>query len=222
MNALVIMAKAPIPNDVKTRMIPPLNPETAADLYYNFLLDKINQVKRIKVAKLFIAYTPETSEVFFKKISKGLTLISQVGVDLGERLHNISMLLFNRGFNKVIMLDSDTPNLPTSYIRHALKLLDKFDIVIGPCEDGGYYLIGLRSCIPELFRGISWSTSKVVEQTRKAVPSGMKLSLLNEWYDVDTVEDLLRLKKDLEHEKNKKTDVFFSNTYRYISKLIIE
>lgn len=154
MNAVIIMAKAPVPNKVKTRLTPPLKPEAASYLYQNFLLDKIEQVKSIE-ARRFISYTPETSEAFFRSITPaGFSLISQAGADLGERLANVSKGLFAHGAEKVVMLDSDTPNLPTYHIREALSRLDEVDVVLGPCEDGGYYLIGMRSWTAELFRGI--------------------------------------------------------------------
>ncbi len=211
MNAVVIMAKAPVPNEVKTRMIPPLEPEAAALLYQSFLLDKIEQVKNIE-AHRYVAYTPQTSESFFRSIMPpGFSLISQVGADLGERLAGVSKRLFEEGAEKVVMLDSDTPNLPTDHIREALSRLDEVDVVLGPCEDGGYYLIGMRSWVPELFSGILWSTSEVADMTvKKAKFLDLSVSLLDRWYDVDTVIDLERLKRDLQLP-NKKS-FFCENT----------
>ncbi len=220
--ALAIMAKAPNPGEVKTRLIPPLEPETSASLYHNFILDKINQVKNIKEAKPFIAYTPEKSEPFFKKIAPGFTLISQVGADLGMRLTNLSNTLLNQGYRKVVILDSDTPNLPLEYIRLALQRLDQFDIILGPCEDGGYYLIGLKSFFPEIFNEIPWSTSRVTKLTiKKAEAIGLTIFLLNEWYDVDTLKDLIRLKRDLDSKLKNRDDNFCENTYRFISDIDI-
>lgn len=223
MNVLAILAKAPNPNEVKTRLVPPLDPETAASLYRNFLLDKLEQVKNIKGTKLFLAYTPREDKAFFKKIAARFTLISQVGTNLGERLANLSYTLFNRGFKKVVLLDSDTPNLPLKYIRHALRRLDRFDVTLGPCEDGGYYLIGLRSNVSGIFEGIPWSTSRVVESTiQKALTLGLTISLIDRWYDVDTLEDLIRLKKNLESSWKRRKANFCENTYRFISEMNIE
>ncbi len=216
MNAVVIMAKAPFPNEVKTRLTPSLKPEAASCLYHNFLLDKIEQVKSIE-AQRFISYTPETSEAFFRSITPaGFSLISQVGANLGERLANVSKRLFAQGAEKVMMLDSDTPNLPAVLIRDGLSRLDDVDVVVGPCEDGGYYLIGMRSWVPELFHGIPWSTSEVTDLTiRKAQSLDLSVSLLDRWYDVDTVIDLERLKRDLQLPN--KNCFFCENTYRYFS-----
>lgn len=216
LNAVVIMAKAPVPNEVKTRLIPPLEPEEASILYHSFLLDKIEQVKSIDAHRC-VAYTPQTSESFFMSIvPPGFSLINQAGENLGERLAGVSKRLFEEGAEKVVMLDSDTPNLPIDRIREALSRLDEVDVVLGPCEDGGYYLIGMRSWVPELFSGIPWSTSEVAKLTfKKAKSLDLSVFLLDKWYDVDTVIDLKRLKKDLDMQSGK--SCFCENTCRTIS-----
>lgn len=213
-NAIVIMAKAPVPNKVKTRLIPPLTPSEASRLYHSFLLDKIKQVKSIGEALPFIAYTPRSCESFFRIIiPPDFSLVIQVGKDLGERLTKVSQGLFAEEIKKVIILDSDTPNLPTDYIREGLARLDEADVVLGPCEDGGYYLIGMRSFIPEIFSGIPWSTAHVTEFTiKKAQMLGLTVSLLPGWYDVDTVKYLKRLIRDIELPAD--NCFFCENTYR--------
>jgi len=221
MYAIVIMAKAPFPNKVKTRFIPSLSPFEASQLYHSFLLDKITQVKSIKGARPFVAYTPGSSESFFRSIiPHGFTLISQAGKDLGERLKKVSQELFAQGAAKVLMLDSDTPNLPNDYIREGLARLDEGDVVLGLCEDGGYYLIGMRTFIPEIFNGIPWSTSMVTEFTMKKVRElGLTVSMLPGWYDVDTGKDLKRLMRDLEFPSN--NCFFCENTHRTLSHMKI-
>jgi hypothetical protein len=221
MNAIVIMAKKPIPNKVKTRLIPTVTPMTAAKLYYNFLLDKFEQVNKIKDVKPFVAYTPPNTKIFFKKIiPKRFTLIEQIGGDLGEKLSNISNMLFHQGFKKIILMDSDTPNLPSEYIYQAVQYLNQVDIVLGPCIDGGYYLIGLRYYFPDIFKGIPWSTSKVIEATiNKINLQGATFSYLDKWYDVDTIEDLIRLKHDLTSSNQNKC--YCKNTRKIISRINI-
>jgi len=221
--AVVIMAKAPVPDQVKTRMIPSLGPEVVSSLYYNFLLDKIEQVKNID-AQPFIAYTPQTELAFFRSIApSGFNLINQVGADLGKRLINVSKRLFGQGYKKVLILDSDTPNLHIEYLKKGIEQLDKSDVVLGPCEDGGYYLIGLRTSQPLLFEDIPWSTSRVTELTmKKAQSSGLTVFLLEKWYDIDTIDDLLHLKRDLDSCSGDQKDIFFcKNTYREICRMNI-
>lgn len=198
MNAIVIMAKAPVPNDVKTRLVPPLDSKTASDLYRSFLLDKIEQVAEID-AQCFLAFTPNTAESLFREIiPRKFILLQQEGNNLGERLANVTERLFTQGFKKIILVDSDTPNLPPKMLRTAISRLDSVEVVVGPCEDGGYYLIGMKSYLPNIFKDIPWSTRAVVTSTvRRIVEMKATFSLLDKWYDIDKVEDLLRLKRDL-------------------------
>jgi rSAM/selenodomain-associated transferase 1 len=221
MDAVVIMAKAPEAHKVKTRLTPPLDPKTASQLYYCFLVDKLEQVKGLNDIFPMVAYTPQEYANFFKGIlPAGFTQIPQTGSNLGERLANISGYLFEHGYEKVVILDSDSPNLPTGYIDDSMRCLDKTDAVIGPCLDGGYYLIGLSTHMPALFQDIPWSTPRVTELTlKKAANLGISVSLIDEWYDVDAVEDLLRLKRDL--EKPFDGSFLCRNTHRMISKMDI-
>lgn len=221
MDALVIMAKEPKPNEVKTRLIPTLKPEFATELYHNFLLDKINQVHSFDAVHPYLAYFPESAESFFREIvPQRFFLIRQAGSNLGERLDNISKRLNSLHYTKIIMLDSDTPNLPTSYISDGLSGLDEADVVLGPCEDGGYYLIGAKASTPELFRDIPWSTTKVTEMTLKnAEEADLKLRMLDYWYDVDTPESLKRLKDDLDKDlENGKVGLYSENTYKVLQR----
>jgi rSAM/selenodomain-associated transferase 1 len=217
MDAVVVMAKAPGACKVKTRLIPPLDQETASHLYHCFLLDKLEQVRCLENISPLIAYTPHDSTDFFNNIKPaGFTLVPQNGDDLGERLANISQYLFEQRYDKVVILDSDSPNLPPEYIHDGLRNLNTADAVIGPCMDGGYYLIGIGKHIPGLFHDIPWSTSRVTKSTmEKAVDMGITLSILDEWYDVDTGEDLLRLKRDLENPLD--GSFFCENTYNMLS-----
>jgi rSAM/selenodomain-associated transferase 1 len=223
MKAIVIMAREPEPNRVKTRLTPPLSPGDASRIYESFLLDKIENIKAIMEVDRFVAYTPETSREYFESIVPSeFDLIAQKGKDLGERLANVSDSLFRNGYDGVMMMDSDTPNLPSSYVISGLEKLSENDLVVGPCEDGGYYLIGLSTQIPEIFQGIPWSTTNVTRTTiMKAQSEGFRLCLLEEWYDVDTIEDLKRLKKNLEAAHGgSKTDPACRNTYRILSEIL--
>lgn len=223
MKAIVIMAKEPRPNEVKTRLIPPFDPVTASRIYLGFLQDRIEQVGQIKEAHHFIAYTPESSRSFFEDICpSSFNLLHQKGSDLGERLCVISNSLFNKGYEEIVLMDSDSPNLPSRIITEVFQILLKSDVILGPCEDGGYYLIGLKAKTPEIFQDIPWSTPEVSKVTlEKARSSGKEITLLEKWYDVDTIEDLMRLKSELDAYQEAPSDIFFcKNTYRIISEII--
>lgn len=199
--ALAVMVKQPTPGRVKTRLCPPLTPEEAAELYRCFLLDKISQVKRIGVAALYLAFTPQEAEQFFRSLAGGsLSLVAQAGRDLGQRLDRLSTELLAAGHPAVLIIDSDTPDLPDRYLAEAVECLANggIDAVFGPAEDGGYYLVGLRRPSPAIFQGITWSTPVVLKQTlEKTTEIGLRVHLLRAWFDVDTRADLDRLRSRL-------------------------
>jgi rSAM/selenodomain-associated transferase 1 len=198
--AVVIMAKVPEAGAVKTRLCPPLSPQEAAALYQAFLLDKIAQVRTLKAAVPVIAYTPCTGCRFFSELAADFILLPQQGADLGERLANSLAQLLAEGYSGALAIDSDTPTLPTAYLQQAIDLIatPRTDVVLGPSEDGGYYLIGLNQVHRELFENIAWSTDAVMPQTvQRAAAKGLHIARLPSWFDVDTPPDLDRLRATL-------------------------
>ncbi|MBI3016203.1 MAG: TIGR04282 family arsenosugar biosynthesis glycosyltransferase [Candidatus Tectomicrobia bacterium] len=203
--AVAMMAKVPRPGEVKTRLCPTYSYEEAAELYRCFLLDKIEQVKGLEDAVPVIVYTPENTKDFFESLAgTGFTFIPQQGSDLGERLAGAFKRLFALGYRRVIVIDTDTPTLPLHYLQGALGLLcePEVDVVLGPSEDGGYYLIGLCQLYRELFDGMVRSTAHVLSETiGRARAKGLKVACLSSWFDVDTPEDLQRLKASLRSDE---------------------
>ena len=197
--AIAVMAKRPEPGKVKTRLCPPLSPGQAADLYEAFFLDTVSLVSGMEYTDTFIVYDPDTALDFFsRRVSAPLRCIPQGRGDLGDRLSRICHRIFSQGYRKLVILASDTPHLPQDVIRRAFARLDDTDMVLGPCDDGGYYLIGLRFPAPWLFEGIPWSTSQVLDRTIvRADEAGMTWELLPPCYDIDTWEDAERLIRDV-------------------------
>jgi rSAM/selenodomain-associated transferase 1 len=199
--ALAIMVKQPLPGRVKTRLCPPLTHEQAVELYRCFLLDKMAQVRRVPAGAPYLAFTPQEAEEFFRDLaSEAFSVVPQEGSNLGERLDRLSARLLAAGHPGVVIIDSDTPNLPDHYLAEAVERIGDrgTDAIFGPAEDGGYYLVGLRRPLPALFQGITWSTPVVLEQTlRHAAAVGLRVHLLPPWFDVDTAKDLVRLADDL-------------------------
>lgn len=198
--AVAIMAKAPWRGGVKTRLCPPLDPTEAAGLYQSFLRDKIAQVRTLRRAHPVLAYTPTDSRPLFAELAPDFTLLGQRGADLGERLGHVLADLLAAGHPAAIAIDSDTPTLPTEFLEYAVELVPRgdADVVLGPTDDGGYYLIGGRALHRELFDGIPWSTPDVLEETlRRAAAAGLQTIQLPAWFDVDTPEDLARLRASL-------------------------
>jgi rSAM/selenodomain-associated transferase 1 len=220
---LVVVAKAPVSGQVKTRLIPHLTAEEAAALYRCFLQDRFKTLNTIRGIDLAVAYTPaDARDMFIPYSRNGIDLFSQIGRDLGERLNNIFFEKLADGYEAVSIIDSDTPDLPPSTIQNSFKRLlsNQTDVVFGPCRDGGYYLVGMRKPHPELFEDIPWSTARVLSNTlAKAEKLGIKTDLLSWWNDLDTFEDLVSF---YSRYKNQPLDRHWTgeNTFRYLAGLV--
>lgn len=199
--AIAVMAKAPEAGQVKTRLVPPLSHEEAAELYRCLLLDKLLQVGQLEGVDRYLAYTPYEAALMMRELApSSFSLISQEGSDLGDRLHRLSAILLERDHPGVIIIDSDTPTLPTTYLRESIDRLrdGPTDLVLGPADDGGYYLIGMKRPCRALFEGIQWSGPSVLAMTlQRASAERLQVATLPSWFDVDTADDLRRLRLDL-------------------------
>jgi uncharacterized protein len=202
--ALTIMAKAPRPGKVKTRLSPPLTPEQASDLNARFLRDTVASLDAVthnSPAEWVISYTPIGEESAFHGIlPDSALLIPQRGDGFGARLLATAEDLFACGFAAVCLIDSDSPTVPTAeFVRAATLLVAPGQrAVLGPSEDGGYYLIGLQQPHAHLFENITWSTAVVTAQTlERAAEIHLPVELLREWYDVDDANSLARLHAEL-------------------------
>lgn len=191
--ALVIFAKAPVPGHVKTRLCPPLTPDEAASLHGSLVLDMLERTgKRGEYIRL-LACAPSKDHPFFKTVGGrfGITLLNQLGDDLGSRMAKAFDFAFDQGHHQVMLIGTDIPYLTISTIQQAIHLLSHHDLVLGPTFDGGYYLIGMKRSYPELFLSIPWSSSDVLSFTqRNAQHLGLSVGLLNMERDLDTFEDL--------------------------------
>ncbi len=198
-NALIVVAKRPMPGQTKTRLCPPLSPDEAAQLYECFLLDTLDLMRCVKDARPIIAYLPEDADDYFRCLAPGFDLMPQQGDDLGERLDNAFTRCLSHGFEQVVIMDSDSPTLPAEFLARAFSALQTADVVLGPCDDGGYYLIGLKRPAPRLLREVRMSTPTVARDTLAlAAEAGLTVSQLPTWYDVDTAAELDRLCAELE------------------------
>lgn len=206
--ALVLMAKAPLAGQVKTRLIGALSAEDAADLYAAFLSDTFavmeDAADERESVRLVLCYTPEGEEEAFEKVEReGSLMLAQRGDTLGERLENCFTDLFEHGFNSVVIIGGDSPTLPVENLLTAFdSLTDEDEIVIGPAEDDGYYLLGMRKLHPRVLEDIPWSTNEVLAVTRRRIlEAKLNLIELPVCYDVDTPEDLQRLRQELKEQK---------------------
>jgi rSAM/selenodomain-associated transferase 1 len=195
--ALLVVAKRPVPGQTKTRLCPPLAPDQAAQLYECFLLDTLELCRSVQAARM-IAYLPPDELDYFWQLAPDFELLPQIGESLGERLDNALTHCLSNGFDQAVIMDSDSPTLPSEYVAQAFEQLAKADTVLGPCDDGGYYLIGLKRPQPRLLRQVQMSTPSVLRDTLAlAEQVGLRVSLLPAWYDVDTIQELQRLRDEL-------------------------
>jgi rSAM/selenodomain-associated transferase 1 len=209
--AIGVMAKAPRPGFSKTRLCPPLQPDQAASLSAAFLRDITeNIVLAARQASIagYIAYAPEGAEALFdghladgvgRLLADGSPLMPPDVQGFGRCLLHAVLAMLARGHGAAVVLNSDSPTLPTAYlVRTAEALAAAGDrVVLGPADDGGYYLLGMKAAHAHLFADIAWSTNSVAAATRvRASELGLAVVELPPWYDVDDHDSLRRLAED--------------------------
>ena len=194
--ALILFAKKPSAGMVKTRLVPPLSPEDASSLYECMLQDTIDKIAGLSGITLFVCYQDDPgADTYFRDIAPDIELFPQATGDLGRRMQQAFTQLFSRGFREIAIIGSDSPDLPPEIIHEVFTSLedDQTDIVFGPAEDGGYYLIAMCRLWRELFAGVSWSSETVLAESLEiARDSFLGVALLPQWYDVDRPEDLVK------------------------------
>ena len=195
-SALLIFARRPSPGRVKSRLSPFLSPQEAAELYDCMLRDVIARSAGLEIASRFLFYEDdEEAQGYFREIDDELLLLPQEGAGLGERLSNAFDEAFRRGFRKVAVIGTDSPDLPVAFIREAFLQLEsgEAELLFGPTEDGGYYLAAMAAPHPELFREMPWSTDRLLAASlQRAAKLGLRSALLPQWYDLDEPADLER------------------------------
>lgn len=208
--ALTVVAKFPSERESKTRLSPVLDGAQRRALAEAMLLDKIDQARSIEGAELVLAYAPSDARTAFEALVRTPAVwIDQRDGSLGDRLARTAEALFASGYSAVILVGADSPTLPTTRLQTAVRALaasgedHASDFVIGPAEDGGYYLLGMRRFESALFTGIDWSTERVFSQTMTALRKlGARPYLLEPCFDVDLPRDLERLRESLERDSS--------------------
>jgi rSAM/selenodomain-associated transferase 1 len=192
---LMIFCKAPIPGQVKTRLIPKLSAEQAAELHVELSTITLQRATQNVLCPVQLWCTPTTGHAFFtaSEAAYPLVLKQQQGTDLGERMHHAfcSALV---DYSHALLMGCDCPSLTLQDLEQALIALNqKSEVVLAPAEDGGYVLIGLKQPLPELFNNMPWGTARVLEETRSRIERyKLRLHELSEQWDLDTQEDLER------------------------------
>lgn len=190
---LIIFAKAPVPGNVKTRLQPTISPEEAAKLQAFFIQQTLELVSSLKGVDVELRCIPDDAHPVFQQCARdfNVTLKQQKGRDLGERMANALQVALTK-YQQVIVIGTDCPELTADYLNEALsRLRQGKDAVIGPANDGGYVLLGLRRYSPLLFSDINWGSNQVFSETyEKLRRLGWEWDELNSLRDIDTPADL--------------------------------
>jgi len=186
-NALIIFSRTPVIGKCKTRLAKMIGPAMALEVYEHLLSNCARVTKDLKMDK-FVFYSEQINSqdvwdnaFFFKS--------NQEGTSLGDRMENAFISLFNKGYQRIVIIGTDIPDLNSKHILKAFDALRNHDYVIGPSIDGGYYLLGMKSINHCLFRNKKWGESTVLEETILNIKN-QNLHLLEKLNDIDTFEDL--------------------------------
>ncbi len=189
--ALVLMARYPVAGAVKTRLAEAIGAGRAAALYHAFIRD-IDARFQAGRRTLVWAFTPPQAD-FAGLVSPGTRCLPQRGAHLGERMRQCFLTLFASGFERVLMIGADVPHVSDEQLDEAEQRLDSADVVLGPAQDGGYYLVAMRHP-HDLFSGVHMGTATVLAETlAKLNAAGLRAHLLPASFDIDAADDLGRL-----------------------------
>ncbi|WP_333654686.1 TIGR04282 family arsenosugar biosynthesis glycosyltransferase [Dissulfurispira sp.] len=192
-SALGILFRIPEYGKVKKRLAAQIGTEDALSVYAAMLYETIESVSKLTDIDIYGFYQglASTQHSLLKKFQS----MPQKGKDLGERMLNAVQWLFEKGYNKVVLIGADSPDLPARYIEDAFLKLNYYELVIGPAVDGGYYLIGMNMPLGIIFKGIKWGSNSVLKDTISiANNEGIRYFLLPQWYDIDDIESLRQWK----------------------------
>ena len=210
---IAVMAKASAPGHTKTRLVPPLTFDEAAALNTAFvkdIADNLLLATRHAAIAGYAAYAPPDSEGFFYRVlPPAIGLIDACLPTLGDCLFRTIQEIFGRGHGSAVVLNSDSPTLPTAFLIETADVLARPGerAVLGPSSDGGYYLLGLKTAHRRLFDEIAWSTERVAAQTlERAREIDLEVYMLPVWYDVDDIEGVRRLAEELSRPRSSRRE----------------
>jgi hypothetical protein len=193
-----IFAKYWEPGKVKTRLASGVGADRASQIYRAFVATVSARFAGIADQQTVCYWPADRRQEFAELCGTDWMLIPQASGDLGQRMSLFFEEAFSRGANRVVLIGSDSPTIPREFVERAFTLLEEHDVVLGPTDDGGYYLVGARKRTPAIFEEVSWSTPSVWEQTIARLQAfGLTYAQLPQWYDVDEAADLERLRAEL-------------------------
>lgn len=189
MNGLIIFLKSPSADKVKTRLAQDVGEVAAREVYTALVRHTLSAARKVNCLRLLFIDGPGVSDLL--KNDSDFLKHHQHGSDLGERMSNAFELTFDGGCDKVVIIGSDIPDLTAEIIEGAFDALDKNDFVIGPANDGGYYLLGMKELNRGVFKGINWSSPSVLAQTKERIEAiEGRATEIEKLTDLDTIDDL--------------------------------
>jgi len=196
---LIIFGRYPIPGRVKTRLIPHLGPVGSTNLQKRLTEEILKEVRKVSsISDIAFFYKGGSKRLLRRWLGKDIIFIPQSDNDLGRSMRDAIEWGIRRGYEKVVLIGTDIYGLRGEYIEEAFRRLERYELVIGPSEDGGYWLIGMNGLIEEIFSGIDWGTDKVLDQTiSTARKRRINFFLLNRLMDIDTIEDVKKAKIEI-------------------------
>lgn len=195
---LVIMAKAPRPGAVKTRLVPSLSPEAVIDFYRCLLYDTLLLAQSLSDIQIAIMCPQSDVAELEQFVDQKANIVPQKGAGLAAALTSVFANFANPGRRRIIAFNSDSPHLPPSVLREAFEMLRAHDIVVGPTHDGGYYLVGAKAEHPTLFANDGMSTSSALQRLLSRTRTlDLSVAFASPFYDVDVADDLSRLAMEL-------------------------
>jgi uncharacterized protein len=196
---LVIMAKAPRPGSVKTRLAQSLSLQSVTELYRCLLSDTIALAQSLDQVEVVIMCPVPDVEELSRAVGSTVPIVAQTGQGLAAGLTSVFAHFTTRGHQRVIAFNSDSPHLPASVLAASFDALESDDLVVGPTYDGGYYLVGARASYPGLFTSDGMGTGSALETLlRRAGALGLSVHLTDPFYDIDVAADLGQLTDDLQ------------------------
>ena len=219
-NCILIFVKYPADGKVKTRLAQDLGGRVVREIYKRFVEDSLALLDDLDADVEILFDPPDAREQFGQWLGSKRKFLAQTGDDLGQRMRNAFCRAFSNDYKRVVIIGSDSPDLPSIFIERGLESLNDNDAVVGPSSDGGYYLIGFSNegFLEEAFEDILWSSEDVCRVTiEKLQKHNRKLYVLKQWHDIDILEDLKSLIL-----RSKDTDFENSRTISYLKSLEIK
>lgn len=214
---VLYFVKVPAKGTVKSRLAEAVGADAAVEIYRRFVRDFLATLDRVSQPSVICYHPASAGRDIEAWLGPSRSYLPQEGPDLGGRMRDAFLRAFSRGFDRALLIGSDIPDLPPCVIEEAFDALRDHDAVMGPASDGGYYLIGFRrdSLVDEVFTGLTWSTGTVFSETMEIFRlRGTSVHVVQEWRDVDTIDDL----RDL-LERNKTGDFSDSATISLLRSL---